>query len=106
MINHWIRSSVPSPSLHDAVIEKKEGKRVRITQVRQLLPNGKLESIECNTIQKRFHTEIDNVIYENWRFVEHELLQEEYLNKGKNIPTKGTFCEYKPDCVKKRDHLN
>ena len=54
------------------------------------------EKIEYDQVQKRYYTETNSVVYEDWRINCHNAIFTELLSKGKKIPTKGTFVRYQP----------
>lgn len=105
MVKCWKKYSVPSPAVHDSIIEKRKGKRVRLDQVRNMKPDGKLESIKYKHVQKRYHSETSIVIYENWKIDQNILIQREILDQNKHIPSHQTFKNYKPDHIHKGKHL-
>ena len=106
MIKCWHKISVPSPSIHDSTVKKKDGKLIRNCTVRNIMPNGKIQPIDYQRIQKRFYTEQSKVVYENWKIDNHQLLQRECLDKRQKIPHHSTFKRYRTHHIQKSGHLN
>ena len=75
---YWRKISAPSPAAHDSTVKKKDGKLLRNPQVRRKV-NGKWDAIDYQRIQKRFYTQTDRTVYENWKIDHHQLLQSEVL---------------------------